>query len=137
MPNSGFTGISHPFRIGSKGGVVMSTTSATDPTHIVESIKQIFGTNYLERVMEPDIYCDLGACLFEPNDEALQSVIKSRIIEALEQLEERIETSEDEINFTVETVEDINCLFADINFYVTKYDTWYQSKFKVGEIDNE
>ena len=38
MPTSGFRGISYPFRIGPQGGVVMSTTSATDPTHIVESL---------------------------------------------------------------------------------------------------
>ena len=47
MPQSGFTGISYPFRISNRGGVVMSTTSRHDPSHISESIQQIFNTNFL------------------------------------------------------------------------------------------
>lgn len=137
MPKSGYKGISFPFRIGPQGGVVMTTTSATDPTHIVESIRQIFGTHFLQRVMEPEVYSDLASALFEPNDETLQSIIKSRIIEALEKLEDRVETSEDNISFTVETDDRGSFLFATINFKVIKYETWYESTFKVGEISNE
>ena len=51
MAQSGFTGISYPFRVTNRGGCAMSTTSKTDPTHIAESIQQIFGTSYLERPM--------------------------------------------------------------------------------------
>ena len=115
----------------------MTTTSATDPTHIVESIKQIFGTHFLQRVMEPDVYSNLASALFEPNDETLQSIIKSRIIEALERLEERVETTEDDISFTVETTERGEFLFATIKFKIIKYETWYEESFKVGEITNE
>lgn len=137
MPKSGYKGISFPFRVGPQGGVVMTTTSATDPTHIVESIKQIFGTHFLQRVMEPDVYSNLASALFEPNDETLQSIIKSRIIEALERLEERVETTEDNISFTVETTEKGEFLFATIKFKIIKYETWYEESFKVGEITNE
>ena len=48
MPQSGYTGISYPFRINNRGGCVMSTTSRNDPTHIAESIQQIFVVFYYE-----------------------------------------------------------------------------------------
>lgn len=137
MPKSGYKGISFPFRIGPQGGVVMSTTSATDPTHIVESMKQIFGTHFLQRVMEPEVYSNLASALFEPNDETLKNVIKSRIIDALNRLEERVETSAENIELFSEQNEEGNFLFATINFKVIKYETWYESTFKVGEIGNE
>ena len=102
MPQSGFTGISYPFRISNRGGVVMSTTSRTDPTHIAESIQQIFNTNYLERPMEADIYTTVTSLLFEPNDLTLQQVLKTRIVSDLERLEERVECDEEGIDFKVE-----------------------------------
>ena len=66
MGQSGFKGISFPFRISNRGGVVMSTTSQNDPTHIAESIQQIFYTNHLERPMESDIYNTILALPFNP-----------------------------------------------------------------------
>lgn len=137
MPSSGYKGISFPFRIGPQGGVVMSTTSATDPTHIVESLEQIFGTHYLQRVMEAEIYSELINVVFEPNDETLQAIAKSRIIDAIERLEDRVETTEDDIEFSIETTEKGHFLFATITFKIIKYETWYTSKFEVGEINNE
>lgn len=137
MPQSGFTGISYPFRISNRGGVVTSTTSATDPTHIAESIRQIFCTDYLERPMEADVYTTVTALLFEPNDVSLQQVLKSRMVSDLERLEERIETDEDSIEFTVETEDDVEYLFAYITYKVIRYNTYYTSKVKVGEVTNE
>lgn len=137
MPKSGYTGISFPFRVGPQGGVVMSTTSASNPTHIVESLKQIFGTHYLQRVMEPDIYSELITVVFEPNDETLQAIAKARIVDAIERLEERVQATEDDIQFSVETSEKGSFLFATITFKIIKYETWYTSKFEVGEITNE
>lgn len=138
MPNSGFTGISYPFRIGSRGGVVMSTTSQFDSTHIDESINQILNTKPNERVMEPDIYSSLETLLFEPNDETLQQVLKSRIVEDLERLEERIEVEEDDITFSLESdAGDINVLYVTIQYKVIKYQTYYSTRVKVGEVINE
>lgn len=138
MPQSGFTGISYPFRISNRGGVVMSTTGRNDPTHIAESIQQIFSTNFLERPMESEIYTTVTALLFEPNDIALQQVLKTRIVQDLERLESRIECSEDGIEFEVE-VDDkgIEYLYANISYKIIKYNTYYQSKIKVGELNNE
>ena len=137
MPQSGFKGISYPFRISNRGGVVMSTTSKNDPTHIAESIQQIFNTNFLERPMEAEIYSNVTSLLFEPNDVALQQVLKSRIVSDLERLEERIECDEDSVEFEVETEDDVEYLYAYITYKIIKYNTYYTSKIKVGEVSHE
>ena len=137
MPQSGFTGISYPFRVNNRGGVSMSTTSATDPTHIAESIRQIFNTSLLERPMESDIYTTVTSLLFEPNDEALQAVLKSRMVDDLERLEERVTCSEDDIEFTIEIEDDVEFLYANLTYTIIKYNTSYTSKVKVGEINHE
>lgn len=137
MAQSGFTGISYPFRVSNRGGVVMSTTSKTDPSHIAESIQQIFNTNYLERPMESEIYTTVTSLLFEPNDIALQQVLKSRIVDDLDRLEERIECDEDGIEFEVEVEDNVEFLYANITYRIIKYNTYYTSKIKVGEVSNE
>lgn len=137
MPQSGFKGISYPFRISNRGGVVMSTTSKNDPTHIAESIQQIFNTNFLERPMEAEIYSNVTSLLFEPNDIALQQVLKSRIVSDLERLEERIECDEDSVEFEVEIEDDVEYLYAYITYKIIKYNTYYTSKIKVGEVSHE
>jgi phage baseplate assembly protein W len=137
MPQSGFTGISYPFRVNNRGGVSMSTTSATDPTHIAESIRQIFNTSFLERPMESDIYTTVTSLLFEPNDEALQAVLKSRMVDDLERLEERVTCSENDIEFTIEIEDDVEFLYANLTYTIIKYNTSYTSKVKVGEINHE
>lgn len=137
MPQSGYKGISYPFRISNRGGVVMSTTSKNDPTHIAESIQQIFNTNYLERPMEAEVYTTVTSLLFEPNDVALQQVLKTRIVDDLERLEERIECEEDDIEFEVEVEEDVEYLYAYISYKIVKYNTYYTSKIKVGELSHE
>lgn len=137
MPQSGFKGISYPFRISNRGGVVMSTTSKNDPTHIAESIQQIFNTNYLERPMEAEIYTTITSLLFEPNDIALQQVLKSRIVDDLERLESRIECDEEGVEFEVEVEDDVEYLYANITYRIIRYNTYYTSKVKVGEISHE
>lgn len=137
MPRSGYTGISYPFRISNRGGVVMSTTSKTDPTHIAESIQQIFNTDFLERPMEAEVYTTVTSLLFEPNDETLQQVLKSRIVDDLTRLEERIECDEDGVEFEVKVENDVEYLYANITYKIIKYDTYYTSKIKVGEVGNE
>ena len=137
MPQSGFTGISYPFRVNNRGGVSMSTTSATDPTHIAESIRQIFNTSFLERPMESDIYTTVTSLLFEPNDEALQAVLKSRMVDDLERPEERVTCSEDDIELTIEIEDAVEFLYANLTYTIIKYNTSYTSKVKVGEINHE
>lgn len=139
MAEVGYTGISYPFRISSKGGVVMSTTSKSDATHISESIQQIFNTGFLERPMESDVYTTVTSLLFEPNNVTLQQVLAMRIINDLERLDDRISVSQDSINFEVETdTNGIDYLYAYIHYNVVKYSTSkYTAKVKVGEVINE
>lgn len=139
MPQGGFTGISYPFRVNNRGGVVLSTTSRNDPTHIAESIQQILNTHFLERPMESEIYTTATSLLFEPNDSTLQQVLRTRIVSDLTRLEERIECGEDDIEFTVEIDEDskVEYLYVLISYKIIRYNTYFTSKIKVGEIINE
>ena len=56
----------------------------------------------------------------------------------LERLEERIECDEDDIEFVVETDSNgVEYLFANITYRIIKYNTFFTSKIKVGEVSNE
>lgn len=139
MAVSGYTGISYPFRVTNRGGCAISTTSKTDPTHIQESIQQIINTHFLERPMEGGwVYSQVLTLLFEPNDESLQQVIRSYIIDDLERLEERIECEDDDVEFVVEVDDNgAEVLFVNITYKIIKYNTYYTSKIKVGEVTHE
>ena len=135
MHKVGYKGISFPFRISNQGGVIMSTTSENDVAHIEESIKQILGTNYLERVMEPEIYSSVSTSLFEPNDATLQQIIKNDIVEALSALDDRIEVEESGITFEIVSEDYTEVLYATITYKVIKYQTYFSTTVKVGELD--
>ena len=137
MPQSGFTGISYPFRINARGGCTMSTTSRNDPTHIAESIQQIFNTNFLERPMEAGIYTSVTSLLFEPDGISLQQVLKNRIVNDIKRLESRVDCSEDDISFEVDEENESNILYVNLTYRIIKYDTYYTSKLKVGEVNYE
>lgn len=128
---TGFTGISFPFRINGKGGVAMSSTSVMDVPHIIEAIEQILLTKPRERRMEYHFKSDLDIDIFESNDPSLRSLIEHQIREALTNLEDRIEV------VSVSTYSEDSKVFADITFRVLIYNTTYSSKVKVGEELNE
>lgn len=128
---TGFTGISFPFRINGKGGVAMSSTSVMDVPHIIEAIEQILLTKPRERRMEYHFKSDLDTDIFEANDPSLRSLIEHQIREALTNLEDRIEV------VSVSTYSEDSKVFADITFRVLIYNTTYSSKVKVGEELNE
>ena len=83
---SGFKGISFPFRINSTGGVTMSSTSISDVPHITEAIEQILLTKPRERRMEYHFKSDLDLDIFEPNDMSARCLIEHQIREALSTL---------------------------------------------------
>ena len=134
MPKSGYKGISFPFRISSQGGVVMTTTDYNNPTHIEESIKQILGTNYLERVMQPEIYSRVSSALFEPNDTSLLNLLKTRIVEDLERLDSRITIEEGGVEVYSEEVEGVTILYVNLTYQIISYETTFTTKVEVGEI---
>ena len=136
MAISGYTGISFPFRVGNNGGVVLSTTSRYSAEHIVEGVTQILNTKYTERPMEAEIFSDIDASLFEPDNEITKGILADQIVADLRRLENRISLNSDDIElFTVETERGENCLYANIIFRVTDYETYYQaSNVLIGEV---
>ena len=127
MAEQGYTGISFPFRIGVKGGVVTSTTSTREVPHIIESMKQILRTFKYERTMEYHIYSEIDTDIFEPNDVSTHTLLQYQIQDALTRLEPRIEVLDVEVSSSDSTI------YATIRFKVLPYDTEYTSKLKVGE----
>lgn len=128
MAETGFTGISFPFRIGVKGGVVTSTTSVTDVQHIIEAVKQILMTRPMERCMEHHFKSNIDSDIFEPNDASCRTLIAYQVKEALRELEDRIEVD------SVEVESDGSSIIAVIYFTVLKYNTVHVANVKVGDI---
>ena len=128
MAERGFTGISFPFRIGVKGGVVTSTTSVMDAQHIIEAMTQILGTRPMERGMEYHFKSEIDSSIFEPNNISIKTLLKYQITEALVELEDRI--SVDSIDVTLED----SSVIAVINFTVLAYNTSHTTKIKVGDL---
>lgn len=126
--DTGYTGISFPFRLNNKGGVLLSSTDKNSVPHIIESMKQILGTKKFERPMEYHIYSDVDSSVFEPNDISSQTLIAYQIAEALK-LDSRIEVLSENITITTKDSE----IYAEINFKVLSYNTTYTTIIKVGE----
>lgn len=125
----GFTGISFPFRIGVKGGVVTSTTSISNMQHILEAMKQILLTRPRERCMEYHFKCDVDLDIFEPNDVSCRTLIAYQVEEALRELEDRIRVD------SVDVVSEDSAINAVINFTVLKYNTVHLAVIKVGDLN--
>lgn len=128
---SGYTGISFPFRIGVKGGIVMSSTSLYSVPHIEESIQQILGTRLRERVMELYFGSDVDSQIFEPNDLTTHTLIKYEIVEALTKFEPRIKVEEKDLILHSENEK----LYVELTYEVVSYGLSYSSKIYVGEVE--
>ena len=118
MAERGFTGISFPFRIGVKGGVVTSSTSAMDVQHIIEGMTQILRTKPMERCMEYH---------FKSEIVSIKTLLTYQVMEALRELEDRI---------TVESVSitsEGSSVIAVITFTVIAYNTSHTTSIKVGD----
>ena len=124
----GYTGISFPFRIGNKGGVVLSTTDRYSVPHIEESIQQILGTRLGERVMEYGFGSDLDTQVFEPNDPVTHNLIKYQIVEALDRFEPRIKVRDEDIEIFAKDER----VYAMINYTVVKYMADYTTIIEIG-----
>ena len=125
----GFTGISFPFRIGVKGGVVTSTTSVSNVQHIIEAMTQILLTRPRERCMEYHFKSDVDLDIFEPNDVSCHTLLAYQVEEALRELEDRIRVD------SVDVVAEGSEIHALINFTVLKYNTVHLASIKVGDLN--
>lgn len=123
----GFTGISFPFRVGVRGGIVMSSTNIQEVPHIIEAMQQILLTRPLERCMEYHFKSDVDTVIFEPNDISSHTLIAYQVKEALRELEDRIEVK------SVDITSRDNFVYATITFKVLMYDTVHTTELKVGE----
>lgn len=128
MSERGFTGISFPFRIGVKGGVVTSTTSVSDVQHIIEAMEQILSTRPMERCMEYHFKSDIDSDIFEPNDVSSRTMIAYQVEEALRELEDRIKVN------SVDITSEDSTIYAVITFTVLTYNTVYAANIKVGDL---
>lgn len=126
--STGYNGISFPFRIGNKGGVVMSSTSLLEVPHIVESIAQILGTHFGERVMELDFGSGIDTQIFEPNDTTTHNLIKYEILQALKKWEPRVEVKQEDITVFQQDEK----IYARIEFVVISYQTKHTAVVELG-----
>lgn len=124
----GYTGISFPFKIGNRGGVVMSTTNRYEVPHIIESMEQILGTHKRERTMEKNFGSDLDLQIFEPNEPVTHNIIKYQIVQALKEFEPRVEVKEEDIDIRAEG----ESIYATINFTVLRYQSNYKATILLG-----
>lgn len=114
------TGVSFPFRLGSKGGVVMSTTDVNSVEHIEESIIQILQTSKFERTIETHMYSDVRSLTFKTVDESFKTLAKYMIVKALE-LETRITVSSSDITITEGEGEDSDKVYVLIGYRIPLY----------------
>lgn len=126
---SQYTGISFPFRVGVKGGIAMSTTSAQEATHIVESIQQILATRPMERIMEYHIKSEVSIYIFDPNDASTRALVAYECQKAIEACDERVEI------ISIEPYTEDNALYVTVNFRIKKYESTYSVNVKVGDMN--
>ena len=72
----------------------------------------------------------------EKSEKKSMSFIEQIIVNDLERLEKRIECDEDGVEFEIEIEDDVEYLYANITYKIIKYNTYYTSKVKVGEVSN-
>jgi uncharacterized protein len=83
-------GIAFPFRIGGRGGVVMSGRTVEGETHIKEGFLQLLSTQEWERVMTPRGIPPLDI-FFNDLNETTKNMVIFKIEEAVRVYEPRIE----------------------------------------------
>jgi phage baseplate assembly protein W len=120
MAQSGYKGISFPFRFNKKGGVTTSTTSKEDVSHIIESVKQIIQTAFKSRVMMPYFGCELNTIAFQNISDTNIGEITLYITEAINNWDDRVEV--ENVSLTTEAQDDgTEQNIVDITINVQKY----------------
>lgn len=121
-------GLSFPFRVGNKGGAVVTTADRLNPTHIIESLEQILNTHIGERVMN-SFGSSVSSTIFEPNDTSTHTLLKYEIVEAIREWDERVEVTEEDI-VLVESED--NRLVVDLNFLVVDLNKYFNATIEIG-----
>ena len=125
-----FTGISFPFRIGVKGGVVMSSTNTQEVPHIIEGMKQLLLTRPMERVMEYQVKSEISTFIFDPNDASTKALIEYEAQKAIE-----------DVMGDIVDVKSVTASSTDTSIYVLvvfkakSYTETYSVNIKVGDLN--
>jgi phage baseplate assembly protein W len=125
-----FTGISFPFRIGVKGGVVMSSTNTQEVPHIIEGMKQLLLTRPMERVMEYQVKSEISTFVFDPNDASTRALIEYEAQKAIE-----------DVMGDIVDVKSVTASSTDTSIYVLvvfkakSYTETYSVNIKVGDLN--
>lgn len=125
-----FTGISFPFRIGVKGGVVMSSTNTQEVPHIIEGMKQLLLTRPMERVMEYQVKSEISTFIFDPNDASTRALIEYEAQKAIE-----------DVMGDIVDVKSVTASSTDTSIYVLvvfkakSYTETYSVNIKVGDLN--
>lgn len=127
-------GISFPFRLGNKGGVVMSEVTKVNPSHLNESIAQILLTGKGERTMEQHMGSVLDVAIFEPDEIATHNLIKYQIVEALKQHEPRITIDSESITLYSDNEGKV---YANLTYTINEYNSTFTFTTNIGGVDNE
>lgn len=134
MSIKSYTGISFPFRVGVKGGVVMSSTDTNEVPHIIEAMQQIVSTHPYERCMEFDFKTDVINNVFGISNDGLYLLIAYQVQEALQKLEDRIEILG--INVDKQGTDE-STIIAEVTFRVNVYNEIYTTQLKVGDVSGK
>lgn len=89
--NKEIKGLSYPFRVGGRGGVVMSGRTITEEQHIKECIMTLLGTREWERVMRPGNGIEDLDVFFDDLNETTKAMAAFKIREAITAQEPRVE----------------------------------------------
>ena len=125
-----FTGISFPFRIGVKGGVVMSSTNTQEVPHIIEGMKQLLLTRPMERVMEYQVKSEISTFVFDPNDASTRALIEYEAQKAIEDVMGDIV----EVKSVTASSND-SSIYVLITFKAKPYTETYSVNIKVGDMN--
>lgn len=127
----GYKGVSFPLQLSKRGGILLSDTTADAPTHLSQALEQLLNTKKYDRIMEVAHYCDISRTLFE-NSESAKTMIKDIIVEAVENLEQRVAIEDDDIELTI-TEDGIH---AEITYTVLDLGIQETVPILIGGIDN-
>lgn len=128
-------GISFPFRIGNRGGVVMSEVNNISVAHIEESIEQILLTYKGERPMEYYFGSELDIAIFEPNEISTHNLIKYQIVEALNQHEPRITIDKESITLSDDPIN--KGIIVNLDYVINEYQSSHRYTTRLGGDTNE
>ena len=98
MARVGYKGISFPFRFNNVGGVATSAVEMDNPSHILESVRQIVGTRRKERVMRPELGADADDLVFSPQSQSGIQIAIHNIGQQVLRWEKRVDLRKVEIS---------------------------------------